>query len=92
MVFLAVNVMEKLRHLPRKDVANLVLIVLVLIVAILIIKQAAKMNRFALLMIISVTMVVVGFMWVYERNEPKFLSPFIDQIAPFFPHRPTSHW
>ena len=92
MVLLAVNVMEKLRHLPRKDLANLGLIVLVLIVAILIIKQAAKMNRAVLLMIIAVTMVVVGFIWVYERNEPKFLSPLIDQIAPFFPQRPTSHW
>jgi len=84
--------MEKLRHLPRKEVANLVLIVLVLTVAIVIFKQAAKMNRGVLLMIISVTVAVVGFMWVYERNEPKFLSPLIDQIAPFFPQRPTSHW
>jgi lipopolysaccharide/colanic/teichoic acid biosynthesis glycosyltransferase len=36
MMLLAVNVMEKLQHLPRKDLANLGLIVLVLIVAILI--------------------------------------------------------
>jgi uncharacterized membrane protein YGL010W len=92
MILFAVNVMEKLRHLPRKEVANLVLIVLVLTVAIVIFKQAAKMNRGVLLMIISVTVAVVGFMWVYERNEPKFLSPLIDQIAPFFPQRPTSHW
>jgi len=88
MVLLAVNVMEKLRHLPRKDLANLGLVVLVLIVAILIIKQAAKMNRFLLFMIILVTTIVVGFTWVYQRNEPKFLTPLVDGIAPFFPHRP----
>jgi MFS superfamily sulfate permease-like transporter len=88
MVLLAVNVMEKLRHLPRKDLANLGLVVLVLIVAILIIKQAAKMNRFLLFMIILVTTIVVGFTWVYQRSEPKFLTPLVDGIAPFFPHRP----
>jgi O-antigen ligase len=88
MVLLAVNVMEKLRHLPRKDLANLVLVVLVVIIAILIIKQAAKMNRFVLFMILLVTMLVVGFTWVYQRNEPKILTPLVDGIAPFFPHRP----
>ena len=88
MMLLAVNVMEKLQHLPRKDLANLGLIVLVLIVAILIIKQAAKMNRFVLFMIILVTMMVVGLTWVYQRNEPKFLTPLIDGIAPFLPRRP----
>ena len=87
-MLLAVNVMEKLQHLPRKDLANLGLIVLVLIVAILIIKQAAKMNRFVLFMIILVTMMVVGLTWVYQRNEPKFLTPLIDGIAPFLPRRP----
>lgn len=92
MVLLAVNVMEKLRHLPRKDLANLGLAVLVLIVVILIIKQAAKMNRFVLLMIILVTIAVVGFTWVYQRNEPKFLTPLVDGIASFFPQRPRSHW
>jgi uncharacterized membrane protein YqjE len=88
MVLFAVNVMEKLRNLPRKDLANLGLAVLILIVAIIIIKQAARLNRFVLFMIILVTIMVVGFTWVYQRNEPKFLTPLVDGIAPFFPHRP----
>jgi hypothetical protein len=30
---------------------------------------------------------VVGFQWVYERNEPKFMSSTIDKIAPYFPKK-----
>jgi len=25
------------------------------------------------------------FNWIYHRSEPKFLTPFVDRIAPFFP-------
>ena len=43
------------------------------------------MNKFVLFAVIVVVVMVVGFTWVYERNEPKFMTPFIDSIAPFFP-------
>jgi uncharacterized membrane protein len=87
MLFFCISAIEKVRQLPAKDLANLGLIVLVLIVAIFIIKQAAKMNRFVLFMILLVTALVVGFTWVYQRNEPRFLTPLIDGIAPFLPHK-----
>jgi len=87
MLVFCISAIEKVRNLPTKDLANLGLIVLILIVAIFIIKQAAKMNRFVLGMIILVTMMVVCFTWVYQRNEPKMLTPLIDGIAPFFPHK-----
>lgn len=92
MLFFAVSALEKLRHLPRKDVVNLGLAALVLIIAIIIIKQAAKINKFILLAMIIMTIAVVGFTWVYERNEPKFLSPLVNELVPFFPSRPTGHW
>jgi len=92
MLLFAVTVMEKVRALPKKDLINLGLAILVLIVAVIIIKQAARMNKFILFAIILVTMVVISFTWVYQRNEPRFLTPLIDQIAPFFPSAPTTHW
>jgi hypothetical protein len=60
------------------------------VVVIALIKLASRMNKFVLFMIIMVLVLVVGFTWVYERNEPKFLTPLIDGIAPFFPAR--SHY
>jgi hypothetical protein len=35
--------------------------------------------------VIFVVGTVVFFSWVYNRNEPKFLTPIIEKIAPFFP-------
>ena len=32
-----------------------------------------------------VTVTVVGFHWIYNRQEPKFLTPLVDKIAPFLP-------
>jgi hypothetical protein len=85
MLLFAVNVIHRLKALPRKDVVNFGIALLMLLVIILLIKMAARMNRFILgIVIVVVTIVVLGI-WVYERNEPKFLSGFIDSIAPYFP-------
>lgn len=94
MLFFAVSVLEKIRHLPRKNLINLGLGILVLLVVVLLIKQARKMNKYVLLAIVVVTVAVLGFNWVYQRNEPKFLTPVIDIIAPFFPSAPDkkNHW
>jgi EamA domain-containing membrane protein RarD len=88
MLFFAVSALAKLQNLPRKNLVNLGLAVLVIIVAVVLIKEAARINRFVLFMIIALTVIVVGFSWVYERNEPKFLTPVVDAIAPLFPSRP----
>ncbi len=92
MLFFALSAIQKLHALPRKHLVNIGLGLLVLIVVVIVIKQAAKMNRFILFAMILVTCLVVGFTWVYERNEPKFLTPYINDIAPFFPSRPKTHW
>lgn len=92
MLVLAVSVMAKLEAIPRKNLMNLGLAALVLIVAVILIKQAARMNRFVLFAMVLVTVMVVCFTWVYQRNEPKFLTPLVNEIAPFFPSKPTAHW
>jgi membrane-bound ClpP family serine protease len=89
MLVLAVTAFDKLRHLPRRDLVNVGLFILVLIIGIVLIKLSARMNKWVLFGILFVTTIVVGLAWVYERNEPKFLTPVIDQIAPFFPTKPS---
>jgi hypothetical protein len=92
MLFFAISALAKLHNLPRKNLINLGLAILVIIVAIVVIKEAAKMNKFILGALVLVTLMVVCFSWVYQRNEPKFLTPVVDEIAPFFPSKPNSHW
>ena len=92
MLFFAVSALARLQNLPRKNLVNLGLGILVIIVAVIVIKQAARMNKFILATMIGLTLLVVCFSWVYQRNEPKFLTPLVDTIAPFFPAAPTGHW
>jgi MFS superfamily sulfate permease-like transporter len=88
MLSFAVSAVEKLHRVPRQNLINLGLGLLVLVVVIALIKVAARMNKFVLFAIIFVLVLVVGFTWIYERNEPKFLTPLIDSLAPYFPQRP----
>jgi hypothetical protein len=88
MLVLAVDVMEKLRHVPLKNLGFLALGILGLIVAIILIKKAAGMNRIIFVIIAGTICVVILMTWVYERNEPAFLTPMIDKMAPFFPSAP----
>ena len=87
MLLFAVNIIHQIKGLPRKDVINFGLGLLVLLVLIFLIKVAARMNKFILGIVVVVMIMVVLSTWVYERNEPKFLSPFVDSIASYFPNR-----
>jgi multisubunit Na+/H+ antiporter MnhB subunit len=42
-------------------------------------------NRLLLGMFVSVVIAVVFFNWVYNRTEPKWLTPFVDKLALFMP-------
>jgi MFS superfamily sulfate permease-like transporter len=86
MLYFAVSAIEKIRHLPKKNLVNLGLAALLVLVVIVLFKVAARMNKFVLGIIILVTLMVLMLTWVHERNEPKFLSPIIDAIAPYVPN------
>ena len=74
-----------MQAVPVKVWGNIALFILILIGAIIVIRKAAEMNKVLLSVIIFVVLSVVGFNWIYARNEPKFLTPIIEKIAVFFP-------
>jgi len=85
MLLLAATALEKMQAVPMKVWINVALFLLIFVVALFIIRKAAEMNKVLLAVIIFVVMSIVGFNWIYSRNEPKFLTPIIDPIAKFFP-------
>jgi predicted membrane channel-forming protein YqfA (hemolysin III family) len=88
MLVFAVEAGEKLRNVPLKSLAYLGLGVLALVVLIFLIKKAAGVNRIFLILIGGMVIVILTMTWVYDRNEPKFFTPLVDKIAPFFPNTP----
>ncbi len=85
MLLFAMSALEKAQNIPAKVWTNIGIGILVFIVALFILKLVARMNRIWLCIIIFVALTMVGFQWIYSRNEPKCLTPLVDKIAPFFP-------
>jgi hypothetical protein len=85
MILFAATTLEKLNEVPRQVWLNIGLGVLIFIAGFMVLRAVAQMNKIILCILVFVVMTVVGFNWVYSRNEPKFLTPVVDKIAPFFP-------
>ena len=85
MPLLAVTAFEKLKTLPPDVWLKIGIGVAVFIAAIFLFKKIMKMNKIIAGIIVFVACTVVFFSWVYNRNEPKFLTPIVEKIAPFFP-------
>ena len=85
MPLFAVTAMDKLKTLPPDVWLKIGAGILAFIVAVLVLRKVMKMNKIIAGVIIFVVFTVVFFSWVYNRNEPAFLTPLISRIAPFFP-------
>lgn len=87
MLLFAATALEKLQNVPKAFWVNALMALAAFIVAVMLIRHAARMNKFLLGMIVFLFVSVVAFQWVFERNEPKLLTPYVDKIAPFFPSK-----
>ena len=85
MLLFAVTALEKLKTLPPDVWLKIGVVVGGFIIAILVFRRVMKMNKIIAGVIVFVVMTVVFFSWVYNRNEPKFLTPLVERVAPFFP-------
>jgi hypothetical protein len=87
LLLLATTTLEKLQAVPQRFWINAAIFIIGGWVAIMLIRHAARMNRMVLTMIILVSVTTVGFQWIWERNEPRFLTPYINVVAPIFPSK-----
>ena len=79
--------MEKLKEVPPAFWLKLLLGVAIFVGAIIALRKVAAMNKVVLAVIAFIVIVVIGVNWVYERNEPAFLTPVVNKIAPFLPSK-----
>ena len=85
MLLLAVSALEKAQSLKPEVWLKIGIAIAVFVAVILIYRRLMKVNKVVAGVILFVVFTVVFFSWVYNRNEPKFLTPVIEKIAPFFP-------
>ena len=89
MLLFALTTMEKLERVPVEFWLKLFSIVAILALSIVLLRSISQMNKVVLTISVVLIVTVMGLNWVYERNEPKILTPAINFIAPFFPSKET---
>lgn len=85
MLTFAVSAVEKLQDVSPATWAKIGIGLAAVIVAVILLRKVAKANKVVMGVVAFVVLTVVFFSWVYNRNEPRFLTPLINKIAPFFP-------
>ena len=85
MLLLAVSAVEKAQSLKPEVWLKIGIAIAVFVAVIVIYRRLMKVNKVVGGVILFVVFTVVFFSWVYNRNEPKFLTPIVEKIAPFFP-------
>ncbi len=87
MLLLAASALSRVKEIPPEVWKYVAITVVAIIALVLIVRKLAGTNKIWLTIIAGVVISIVGFQCVYERNEPKFLTPIVDKIAPFFPSK-----
>ena len=83
----AATTMDKLKQVPPQFWWTVGIVVLAIVLVVVVLQKIAGMNKVVLAVIAFVVFTVVGINWIYERNEPAFLTPLVDKIAPFLPSK-----
>lgn len=81
----ATNTAARLSQIPVEFWVRLGLAVLVLAGAVIVLRKLAKVNKVVLTVIVGLLVSIVGFNWVYERNEPPWATPAVSWLAGFLP-------
>lgn len=59
--------------------------ILALVILVVVLRKVAKMNKVVLVVVVGLIGTIVGFNWIYQRNEPAWATPVIGPLSKFFP-------
>lgn len=85
MLLLAANAFEKVAQVPMQTWLYIGLGILAIVGVVIGFRVLAQVNKLVLFGVLFFGGFIVFVNWVYERNEPAFLSPIIDKLALFLP-------
>jgi glucan phosphoethanolaminetransferase (alkaline phosphatase superfamily) len=85
MPLFAESAFDKIKTLPPDVWMKIGIAIAAVIVGVYVLRRVMKVNKIIAAIVVFVVCTIVFFSWVYNRNEPKFLTPLVSRIAPFFP-------
>lgn len=83
----ATTTADRLREIPVDFWLKALLVVGAFIVAIFLCRKAAAVNKALLAGIVVFALAMLGFNWIYERNEPAWATPTVTWLSGFFPSK-----
>ena len=86
MYWLAALQMSKVTEkLPPDFLMKTGIFLLIVLVIVIAVKIYQGSNKIFLSILLAAAVGIVFFSWVYNRNEPAFLTPVIEPLSNFFP-------
>lgn len=81
------TVWEKLHQVPVDFWIRLGVGVAIIIGVVLVLRKLAHVNKVVLTVVAGFFVSVLGFTWIYERNEPTWATPAVSFLSGFFPSK-----
>ena len=78
---------EQLQRVPKETWINIAICVIAVVVIARVWKVLKSINEFIPYIAAVLATLLIFFYWVYDRSEPRFLTPVVDKLAPFFPSK-----
>jgi hypothetical protein len=81
----AATAVNRIGSIPLNFWVGLAIAVAGIVAIVLVLRRLAQTNKVVLGVITAVVTSVIGFSWIYERNEPEWATPAVSALANFFP-------
>lgn len=79
--------LQKLQKVPPEFWWKMGIGVLALIIIVIVLRKLANVNKMVLGVVVFIAVSIVGFSWIYDRNEPAWATPVVEKLAQFFPEK-----
>ena len=73
------------KNIPPDFWVKLAIGIAAIVVLVIVLRKVAKMNKVILTIVVLLILSIVGFNWIYERNEPAWATPVVQWLAEYFP-------
>lgn len=74
-------------NIPESDWLRFGILLLLLLAILQTVRLVSRVNRALLLFVFVVGTAGLMMSWVHNRNEPAFLTPVVETVAPWFPSK-----
>ena len=81
------STMDRLSQIPGEFWLKIGLGVIALVVLVIVLRKIAHVNKTLLSIGVLLVLTIIGFNWIYERNEPAWATPAVQWLAGFFPSK-----